>query len=52
MGVLTVLVAVEMPPPQLKVAPVVAELAVSVVLIVVHVSGTGGTILTFGGVMF
>ena len=49
---LTVLVAVVMPPPQLNVAPAVVELAVNVVLVVVHVSGAGGAMLTFGGVMF
>ena len=47
-----VLVAVVAPPPQLKVAPVVVEVAVSVSLVLVHVKTVGGLIPALGAVMF
>ena len=51
-GTETVLVFVVTPAPQLYVAPMVVELAVSVTLSTVQVSAAGAAILTFGVVMF
>ena len=47
-----VLVAVVIPPPQLKVAPPVVEEAVNTSLITVQFKTTGEATLALGGVMF
>ena len=47
-----VLVAVVIPPPQLKVAPPVVEVAARVSLVLVQVKTVGGLIPEFGAVMF
>ena len=44
-------VLVIIPPPQLKVTPVVVEVAVRVTLVMAQVSVAGAAILTLGGVM-
>ena len=51
-GAETVFVDVVTPPPQLKVAPLVVELAVNVSLDVMHVNSVGTAILTLGVAMF
>jgi len=47
-----VLVAVVIPPPQLKVAPPVVEVAARVSLVLVQVKTVGGLIPELGAVMF
>lgn len=51
-GPVTVLLTVVTPPPQLKVAPVVVEEAVSVSVVVVQVKVTGAAMAELGGVVF
>jgi hypothetical protein len=45
-------VVVVLPPPQLNVAPVVVDDAVSVTLVTKQVNVAGTAMLAFGGVMF
>ena len=45
-------VAVVIPPPQLKVAPAVVDVAVKVSLVLVQVKTVGGLMPAFGAVMF
>ena len=51
-GVVTVLVAVVTPAPQLKVVPPVVEDAVSITLVTAHVKVAGAATLAFGAVIF
>jgi hypothetical protein len=52
LGVVIVWVAVVMPPPQLKVAPPVVEVAVRVSLVITQVKTVGGLMAALGAVMF
>ena len=51
-GVVTVLVVVVLPPPQLKVAPRVVDEAVKVSVVLVQVKTVGAPMLALGAVIF